>query len=146
MVGEHPGEISPIRVIVGSKNPVKINSVKQAFSKAFSDLVFEIIGESSESGVSDQPIGDQETFQGAESRALFVKKKYPDADYWIGIEGGIEIDSEDDMEAYAWVFILSDNLKGSQARTHRVPLQRGDCSIKEDAYLAAIQPINMRYL
>lgn len=112
MVGEHSRKIELTNIIIGSKNPVKINSVKQAFEKAFPNGDFEFIGVSSESGVSDQPIGEKETFMGAENRAQFVKRQFPDAKYWIGIEGGIEIDNEDDMEAYAWVFILSEKQKG----------------------------------
>ncbi|MEQ8358977.1 MAG: inosine/xanthosine triphosphatase [Cytophagales bacterium] len=101
-----------VKILVGSKNPVKINSVKQAFSKAFSTVMFEVEGVNSESGVPDQPVGDSETFHGAVNRAEYIFKKHPNADYWVGIEGGIEIDEEDDMEAYAWVYIKSLKLKG----------------------------------
>ncbi len=101
-----------MKIIVGSNNRVKINSVKQAFSKAFSDVLFEVEGANSESGVPDQPVGDSETFSGALNRANFIFKKLPNADFWVGIEGGIEIDKEGDMEAFAWVYIKSLNLKG----------------------------------
>ncbi len=101
-----------MKVIVGSVNPVKINSVKQAFSKAFADVVFEVEGISSESGVPEQPVGDSQTFHGAVNRAEYIYEKQPNADFWVGIEGGIEIDEEDDMEAFAWVYIKSSQLHG----------------------------------
>jgi len=42
-----------IKVIVGSKNPVKINSVKEVFSKYFKGL--EVEGKEIDSQVSGQP-------------------------------------------------------------------------------------------
>ncbi len=79
-----------MKILVGSKNPVKIDSVKNAFSKYFSDI--QIIGIHAESGVSPQPIND-ETFEGAKNRAEELKNKNIteglNADYFVGIEGGI---------------------------------------------------------
>ncbi len=79
-----------MKVLVGSKNPVKINSVKEAFSKYFADV--EVTGISVESGVSDQPVNN-ETFLGARNRALELKKlneaENLSAEYFVGIEGGI---------------------------------------------------------
>ena len=42
------------------------------------------------SGVSDQPRSEQETLEGARNRARSAARGYPHADYWVGIEGGIE--------------------------------------------------------
>lgn len=106
-----------MKILVGSQNPVKVNSVKQAFSKAFSDVTFNVEGIASESGVPEQPLGNSETFRGALNRVEFIYKKYPNADYWVGIEGGIEMNEEDDMEAFAWVFIKSLSLDHGKAKT-----------------------------
>ena len=56
-----------MKVLVGSKNPVKIASVSEAFANYFDDL--EVVGIEVESGVSVQPVND-ETFIGAQNRAL----------------------------------------------------------------------------
>ncbi|WP_420316975.1 inosine/xanthosine triphosphatase [Ekhidna sp.] len=104
-----------MKVIVASKNPVKINSARNGFNQMFPTEAIEIEGISAPSGVSDQPMTNSETLQGAKNRAEFVKKEVPDADFWVGIEGGIE-DTSDGMEAFAWVVILSKNQKG-QSRT-----------------------------
>ena len=40
----------------------------------------------------------------------------PDADYWVGIEGGIE-DDADSMAAYAWIVILSPDQQVGKAST-----------------------------
>ena len=103
------------KVIVASKNPVKINSADIAFNKMLSDQLFEFEGVSVPSGVSDQPMTNKETFIGAKNRAENAKNKYPDADFWIGIEGGIE-KIENEMEAFAWVYILDQN-KSGKSRT-----------------------------
>ncbi len=79
-----------MNILVGSQNPVKINSVKEAFSNYFENV--NVIGAEVESGVSNQPFGD-ETFIGAQNRAqslmsLSNQKKYK-ADFFVGIEGGV---------------------------------------------------------
>jgi inosine/xanthosine triphosphatase len=79
-----------VKILVGSKNPVKINSVEEAFAYYFNDI--EAIGIDVDSGVSVQPVND-ETFVGAQNRALKLKelndKEKLNADFFVGIEGGI---------------------------------------------------------
>ena len=58
---------------------------------------------------------NEETLVGAKNRALFAQSHQSDADYWVGIEGGIE-ETHDGMEVFAWVVILS-NSKSGQSRT-----------------------------
>ena len=79
-----------MKILVGSKNPVKINSVKEAFANYFDDL--EVDGVDVDSGVSIQPV-DDETFTGAKNRAIKLKeineRDNLKADLFVGIEGGI---------------------------------------------------------
>ncbi len=79
-----------MNILVGSKNPVKINAVREALSNYFQDI--EVTGIEVESGVSIQPVGD-ETFIGAKNRALNLKaldeSNKINADLFVGIEGGI---------------------------------------------------------
>ena len=49
-------------VLVASKNPVKIEATREAFSKYFEN--FEVMGIEVDSGVAKQPI-NEETFEGA---------------------------------------------------------------------------------
>lgn len=103
------------KIIIASKNPVKINSVKSGFNKMFPDEIFEFEGFTFPSSVSDQPLTNEETILGAINRAENALNSIPLADYWVGIEGGIEkIDSE--MEAFAWVVIKDRTITG-KART-----------------------------
>ena len=52
------------KVIIASKNPVKINATKKAFEEVFNEH-FEFEGVSADSSVSDQPMSNKETLQGA---------------------------------------------------------------------------------
>jgi inosine/xanthosine triphosphatase len=100
-----------MRVIVASKNPVKINCTESAFKKAFSEAI-DIEGISVPSDVSDQPMTDAETLLGAKNRAINARNAEPNADYWIGIEGGIHQNPQGEMHAFAWVYIKSFNQEG----------------------------------
>ncbi|MBP9732314.1 MAG: inosine/xanthosine triphosphatase [Candidatus Magasanikbacteria bacterium] len=100
------------KVIVASKNPVKINSAKLAFERMFPDSQFEVVGIPAPSEVPDQPFGDEETLMGATNRAKNAYAANPDADFWVGMEGGIERRG-DDMEVFAWMVVKSkDNTWG----------------------------------
>jgi len=79
-----------MKIFVGSENPVKIEAVKEAFTKYFGEV--EVIGIGVESHVPAQPVND-ETYIGAQSRAIHLKelneKENLGGDYFVGIEGGI---------------------------------------------------------
>lgn len=100
-----------MKIIVASKNPVKINTTLDGFKKMFPEQEFEIEGVSVPSGVADQPKTDKETFEGANNRSLTAKQQFPNADFWVGIEGGIE-DTGTEMTSFAWIVIQGRNLIG----------------------------------
>jgi len=52
---------------------------------------------------------------GASNRAYNAKAAHPNADYWVGIEGGIQ-QQEMEMMAFAWIVIESETAIG-KART-----------------------------
>lgn len=109
------------RVCIATKNPVKINAVKDAFKKMFSSESFEFVGIAAPTGVSDQPMSDEETFQGAKNRAEFSKMNHSNFEFWVGIEGGIEFRA-DEMSAFAWIFVLTnDRLSKSKSGTFYLP-------------------------
>lgn len=99
------------KVIVATTNPVKINAVKDSFIRMLSDEEFDFNGIATPSDVSDQPMDSEETFRGAKNRAVNCKSKCPSGDFWVGVEGGIEL-SDSEMTAFAWVVILSKNKIG----------------------------------
>lgn len=103
-----------MKIIVASKNPVKINAVKEGFASYFEK--FDIESCTVSSGVADQPMSDAETRRGARNRASGAKEVYPQADFWIGIEGGVERDANG-LTAFAWIVILSKDKSGESRTT-----------------------------
>lgn len=100
------------KIVVASKNPVKLNATLNGFTRMFPDETFVIEGSDVQSGVSDQPITDDETYQGACNRVENARQAVPEADFWVGLEGGIEAKAGG-MEAFAWIVVCSrDGLVG----------------------------------
>ena len=70
------------KVFIGSKNPVKIASTRQAFEKVFPEERFEFIGFNAESDISHQPMTDKETREGSQNRAQNTRDRFPDGDFF----------------------------------------------------------------
>jgi len=104
-----------VKIIIASRNPIKINATKLAFEQMFPNKVFQFEGVSISSDISDQPMSNNETLKGAINRSNNAKLEYMDADYWIGIEGGVEKKGIE-MQVFAWIFIQSKEMEG-KART-----------------------------
>jgi inosine/xanthosine triphosphatase len=107
---QKPSIMSKITLVVGSENPVKkcaardaymqvffpeikgvLASIAEAIKDRFNPDEITIIGERVPSGVSEQPMSEEETRFGAVNRLVAVREKYKDADGWVAIEGGIII-------------------------------------------------------
>ncbi|KAJ3413395.1 hypothetical protein HDV05_008106 [Chytridiales sp. JEL 0842] len=77
-------------VAVGTTNAAKLSAVQQALPQVFPDIAPESIqvrGVNVPSGVSNQPMSDAETLQGARNRAQHALEAVPGAQF--GIEGGV---------------------------------------------------------
>jgi len=104
------------KIIVASTNPVKIEAAQIGFTKMFPNERFDVQGVSAPSEVSDQPMSSDETLLGAMNRVRNVSKFVTEADYWIGIEGGIE-EVNGELEVFAWVFVKAANGKIGKGKT-----------------------------
>lgn len=102
-------------IAVASNNPVKIQAALLGFQRVFPTAQFDVVGISTASGVSDQPMSDDETLTGARQRARNVRAQVAEADYWVGIEGGVQPHDEA-LEAFAWIVVLGRDRSG-HART-----------------------------
>ncbi len=108
-------EVRQQLVIVGSKNPIKISCTDAGFHLAF-ESAFIVNGINVSSGVDDQPFGDEKTLLGAKNRAINARLSFPEADFWVGIEGGVdELDGE--MFAFAWVVVFDKSGKTGKSKT-----------------------------
>lgn len=106
-------------VIVASLNPAKISAVESAFSAVFPQQSFEFIGINVPSDVADQPISNQDTYQGARNRVTNAKKTKIHGDFYVGLEAGIE-----GAVTFAWMVIESTTHRGeSRSASMMLPPQ-----------------------
>lgn len=116
---EAPGV--PLTVVVTSFNPVKIEAVKHAFESQFPGRSIRVAPLSVESGVADQPMSDAETLAGARNRVAAARLKMPDADYWVGLEGGLDF-FDGRLMAFAWMAVAGPGGRDSETRSPTLPL------------------------
>jgi inosine/xanthosine triphosphatase len=102
-------------IVVASQNPVKHEAIRLGFARIYPHIDLELIGADAKSGVSDQPSSDEETLQGALNRVKAIQEGFPRADYWAGLEGGIQ-PVADGITAFAWV-VVSSGMQIGKART-----------------------------
>jgi inosine/xanthosine triphosphatase len=121
-----------LAVVVASSNPVKITAAREGFARIFPDAELDVRGISVSSGVSEQPFSSAETLRGALNRAQAARNQAPLADYWVGIEGGVEPEPEGELTqgelwAFAWVAILGvDRVGKGRTGTFALPPQVAD--------------------
>ena len=122
--------MSAIRIIVGSQNPAKLEAVRAAAASFFPEVSFEVQAVIASSGVSPQPMSDAETLLGATNRAKAAREIEPDADFWLGIEGGLQPipDEPASYLSYCWVVVLSRQRAG-RARSASYELPKVICDL-----------------
>lgn len=111
------------KIIVASTNPVKIKAAQAGFTAMFPREKFKINGIAAKSGVGKQPMTNWQTISGALNRVNYISQVMPEADYWIGIEGGVE-EIKGEMEVFAWVVIKDQAGKTSKGKTGTFTLPR----------------------
>lgn len=92
------------RIAVGSTNPVKLAAARAIVTRLVPSVTVEAIAVAS--GVPDQPFGDEETIRGAAERARAARERL-DADFGIGIEGGVVEMADGHMRTCAWAAVIS---------------------------------------
>jgi inosine/xanthosine triphosphatase len=110
-----------MNVVIASRNPAKVRAVREAFSRQFPGEDINHIPVSVDSGVSEQPRSDDETRNGARNRARNAREQEPGADFWVGLEGGIDT-IDDYLMAFAWMAVLGPGGRIGEARTVTLPL------------------------
>lgn len=103
------------RAVVASTNPVKLEATRSGFRRAFPNEEISVVARAVASGVGPQPLSDAQTLEGAEARAGGARTLVTDAEFWVGIEGGVE-ERDGHLAAFAWVVVLSADRAG-RART-----------------------------
>ncbi|MBE0376591.1 MULTISPECIES: inosine/xanthosine triphosphatase [Pseudoalteromonas] len=108
-----------LRILVGSKNPVKINAARSIFSLYYPAMTIDCQGVDAPSQVPDQPIGEDETRIGAENRVLYCQQ-YHQADFYVAMEGGAEQFSYGPA-TFAFV-VIANNQQRVIGRSSNLPL------------------------
>lgn len=93
-----------MKIAVGSTNPVKVEAVATAFKKYYPDS--QVVGFMVVSGVSEQPITEEETRKGARERAKAALLSGKEFDFGVGLEGGVT-EFENVMYECAWACVIA---------------------------------------
>ena len=107
-----------MQVVVGSTNPVKVNAVRDSFSRQWPDV--KVSGMSVESAVSEMPMSDNECLEGALHRARAALDA-SDAEFGVGLEGGVNPEPAGLM-LVGWVAIIRRGGQESVGCTAKIPL------------------------
>ncbi len=92
-------------VAVGSRNPVKVESAKQAFHRVWPGQPWRVWGYDVASGVPEQPMNETEAVQGAGNRARAALEANCRAEYGVGMEGGLVYSAGRWMEC-GWIVVV----------------------------------------
>jgi len=109
----------PVKIVVGSLNPVKVSAAKHAIKQCFELNSIECVAVNAPSGVADQPMSSEETRLGAINRVKYCQQHYQ-ADYYLAMEGGVD-ESQDGPVTFAYVVIADQQLM-SVGRSATLPL------------------------
>ena len=96
-----------MKIAVGSKNPVKIKAVENAFKRFWNDVA--VVGLEVNHGTSRQPSSQEEAILGATKRAQLALEQ-TNSDYGVGLEGNT-FDSEHGMFLDGWVVIVNKHVE-----------------------------------
>jgi len=110
-----------VKIVVASRNPVKINAAREAFAAVYPGCMLEVTGVDVDSGVGAQPDSDAKTRTGARARAVQAHTVEPGADFWVGLEGGVDV-FDDQLMAFAWMAVKGRKGDISEARSATLPL------------------------
>ncbi|MGK9172492.1 inosine/xanthosine triphosphatase [Yokenella regensburgei] len=103
-------------VVAATTNPAKIRAILHAFNEIYGEDSCEIESVDVDSGVPEQPLGNEETRLGARNRVNNARLARPDATFWVAIEAGI-----DEGSTFSWVVIEKGDQRG-EARSATLPL------------------------
>ncbi|MBL0938272.1 MAG: DUF84 family protein [Gemmatimonadaceae bacterium] len=93
-----------LQIVVGSTNPVKRAAVEAVIRQIVPTAT--VSGVPVESGVADQPLGDEETQAGARQRAHAALTAAPHATLGVGLEGGVVVLPNGRMRTCAWCVVV----------------------------------------
>ncbi len=101
-------------IVVASANPVKVQAARLAFERMFPGQSFQARGVAVPSGIPAQPLSSAETLRGARNRARAAALAAPGADFYVGMEGGVE-QSAQGWASFSWIAVRGAFPEGASA-------------------------------
>jgi inosine/xanthosine triphosphatase len=123
--------VPDLNIAVASTNPVKLAAARNGLALAFPSLSQHVQGYSLETTIPDQPLSDLATYQGAMERISLLRALVPDADYWVGIEGGVEKQAHGGYDSFAWI-VLQHGEQQYSSCTSTFPLPPAVCRLLDE--------------
>lgn len=93
-----------MEIIVGSKNTPKQLAVAEAFRNMYPKEAINVQGVAADSEISDHPTTAEESLLGATNRAKNARLENTEADFYVGIEGGL-LRVGDRAWEHSWVVV-----------------------------------------
>lgn len=110
-------------MVIGSKNDAKIAAVQEAFGLVYESAMVDAV---QIDATPRQPMSDEQTLTGARQRAAGARATVPEADFWVGIEGGVE-PMGDELMVIAWVVVMNRAGTGySRSASYQLPKPAAD--------------------
>jgi len=109
-----------MKVVICSKNPVKILAVKEAFRMIFNNVDYKALDVNGAPSVLKQPMSLEETLKSALAR-IKAAKHIEKADYYVSLEGGV---GRDEYGAFLTGYVCIEDTKGKRGigGGYRMPL------------------------
>lgn len=108
-----------MKVVVGSRNPVKVNASRAVIAALYPEHTVECEGIDAPSLVPEQPMDAAETREGAINRVKYCQQ-HANADFYIAIEGGVDL-LDDGPATFAYV-VIANAKQQSVGRSAALPL------------------------
>jgi len=112
-----------MKIIIGTKNPIKIKATIEAFQNFYNEIEYETFDLSKYPSVLKQPMSTNETLESALKRIEIIETKIDGADYYVALEGGVGIDKFG-FFLTGYVAIKSKTGKISVSGGYRMPLPK----------------------
>jgi len=122
-----------MRLLVASESPYKLAAVEEATRDIFMNSRT-VEGYSVSSGINEQPVGHQETIQGATNRLNALKNQLEDTRYHllIALENGIfSIETEDGTKWFDLAWVIVENSAGERALAHSAGVEFSKEDVEE---------------
>lgn len=110
-----------IKVVITSKNPVKIKATRDSFSLFYDNIIFLELG-TENGGLTPQPIGEEETYNSSRRRVEYGRRLKPNFNFYVGIEAGVIVNTTSNNARIVVYSSVGDNNDIETVRGCEIPI------------------------